>query len=304
MKKSLLKAIVALLAIVAVCSTGACAAVSTSQIEASDSNLQETNATGSKNTLDLNVVSFNIRYITSKDTGAKNWNERSGPLAEYLVDLDADIVCMQESASKKWFRFLKDSLRESYAVYQGSNGKSGGVVTALRLDAFDILDYELFWLSETPSKLSIGWDAKHPRVCQHFLLSHKKTGIVFNVFNTHLDHVGEIAPVRSIEMITQRIKESDYPSILTGDFNEYEFSETYQIATSILQDTQKTAPETDSGRTYNRWGNNPDDGFPVDFIMVSPSATPLSFRICRERWNEVNFYSDHYAVQSIIQLTN
>lgn len=259
----------------------------------------------SADSLDLNVVSFNIRYISSSDTDEKNWNQRSIPLVKYLLDLNADVLCMQESGSAKQYRFLRDSLGEAYEVYRGSNGDNGGVVTALRANTFTILESELFWLSETPNQFSIGWDAKHPRVCHYFQLRHNDTGIVFNVFNTHLDHVGTTAPVRSMEMITERIKNSSAPSILTGDMNEYETSQTYKTAMKVLQDTQKTAPVTDSGATYNRWGKNPDHGklTQVDFILVSPSITPLSFRIRRDRWNGTNFYSDHYAVQSIIQLS-
>ena len=137
------------------------------------------------------------------------------------------------------------------------------------------------------------------------MLKHNETGFTFNLFNTHLDHVGTIAPVRSMELITERIKNSSVPSILAGDMNEYETSETYKIATQVLQDTQKTAPVTDSGMTYNRWGKNPDHGgTQVDFIFASPSITPVSFSIRRDRWNGNNFYSDHYAVQAIFHLAS
>lgn len=300
-KNFLFRAAATVLAITLVCSLGACSAPSPNQSESSGTQPTQSSTRGIS--LELNVVSFNIRYITKNDTGPKNWEQRKLPLSQYLIELNADVICLQESASNKWFSFLRDSLQGTYEVFQGSNGKGGGVVTALRADTFNVLEYDLFWLSEMPKRISIGWDAKHPRVCQQFLLEHKETGVILNVFNTHLDHVGEIAPVRSMEMITERIKKSNYPCILTGDFNEYETSETYAIATSVLQDTQKAAPTTDTGRTYNGWGKNPDIGYPVDFIMVSPSITPLSFRICRERWNEVNFYSDHYAVQSVIRIT-
>lgn len=271
-------------------------------VEDDDSGEGSTDSTDS--TLELNIVSFNIRTISSDDTGVKSWEQRSLPLAQYLIDLNADIICMQESGKEKQYNFLKDALGDAYELYLGSDGKSAGNVVALRRDTFQVLEKEVFWLSETPQVYSIGWDAKHPRICQYFSLRHIQTGKVFNLFNTHLDHQGSIAPVRSMELITERIKNSTAPSILTGDFNESEQSETYKIAMKVLQDTQKTAPVTDSGSTYNRWGKNSDEGLPVDFIMVSQNVTPLSFRICRERWNDTNLYSDHYAVQATIRLPN
>lgn len=258
---------------------------------------------GGEGVLELNVISFNVRCISSEDTGVKSWKERSVPLAQYLLDLDADIICMQECGLKSQYNFMKDALSDAYDVYRCYDGKSAGNVTALRKDAFNVLEDEIFWLSETPQTYSIGWDAKHPRVCHYFALQHKETGIKFNVFNTHLDHVGKIAPVRSMELITERIKACSDPCILTGDFNEDQQTQTYQIAMGVLQDTQKTAAVTESGRTYNRWGQNPLTGPQVDFILVSKNVTPLSFRICRERWNGTNLYSDHYAVQSVIRLT-
>lgn len=79
-----------------------------------------------------------------------------------------------------------------------------------------------FWLSETPDTISKGWDAALNRVCTYVLLEDKKFKTKFWVFNTHLDHIGEVSRANSIKLIIAKIKElnSDkYPVIFMGDFN-------------------------------------------------------------------------------------
>lgn len=50
----------------------------------------------------------------------------------------------------------------------------------------------------------------------------KKTGERFWMFNTHFDHIGEIARKNSAVLILQKIKSLNsqgYPVVLSGDFN-------------------------------------------------------------------------------------
>ncbi len=84
-----------------------------------------------------------------------------------------------------------------------------------------VLQENTFWLSETPEKVSVGWDAALPRICTYAkfeLTSSKKR---FWHFNTHFDHIGEIARAESAKLIVSKITAlvGDSEAILSGDFN-------------------------------------------------------------------------------------
>ena len=85
-----------------------------------------------------------------------------------------------------------------------------------------VLQENTFWLSETPEKVSVGWDAALPRICTYakFELSSSKKR--FWHFNTHFDHMGEIARAESAKLIVSKISDlvsSGDALVLSGDFN-------------------------------------------------------------------------------------
>ena len=87
---------------------------------------------------------------------------------------------------------------------------------------FDLKSAETFWLSETPEKPSMGWDAACFRTATWALMKDKKTGKKFYFVNTHLDHKGKEAQKNGLKLIVDRIAQINpdgYPMVLTGDFN-------------------------------------------------------------------------------------
>ena len=53
-----------------------------------------------------------------------------------------------------------------------------------------LLDSGNFWLSPTPERASLGWDAACIRICTWGKFQDKVSGKQFYFFNTHMDHVG------------------------------------------------------------------------------------------------------------------
>ena len=103
-----------------------------------------------------------------------------------------------------------------------------------------MLQSSTFWLSETPEKVSMGWDAVCNRVCTYALFQHKKTKETFWVFNTHFDHVGEVARQQSAALILEKIKTlntKNYPVLLMGDFNLEPESNPIKTITSTLEES-------------------------------------------------------------------
>ncbi len=66
-------------------------------------------------------------------------------------------------------------------------------------------------------------------------LRDRRTGAVFHLFNTHLDHRGETARRESARLLLRKVAEiagPQGPVVVTGDFNSTPDSEPYRILTS------------------------------------------------------------------------
>ena len=127
--------------------------------------------------IEIKVVSFNIRYDSGRD-GVNSWQNRKDVLLRFMLEQDADVICLQEVLHHQ-YTFLTDGMK-SYSVV--GNGRN------------DLIDNGMFWLSENPSVIgSIGWDAKQPRIVTWAKLREKESGKTFIVLNTHFDDIGKVA---------------------------------------------------------------------------------------------------------------
>ncbi|MFC6974154.1 endonuclease/exonuclease/phosphatase family protein [Halomicroarcula sp. GCM10025709] len=168
----------------------------------------------------VRVASFNVRYDAAKD-GTDNWAHRRQLVAGTIRYHAPAVVGVQEAMSHQ-LRELQAMLpaydwvgdpRDSVAV--------GGEHTAVgyRTDRFDCTATDTFWLSETPTEPgSVGWDAAYPRVATWARLD---DGDPLLVVNTHLDHEGERARRRGIDLVLERLDGivDGEPVVLQGDFN-------------------------------------------------------------------------------------
>jgi endonuclease/exonuclease/phosphatase family metal-dependent hydrolase len=88
--------------------------------------------------------------------------------------------------------------------------------------ALDLHDVGGFYLSETPERLSRGWDAADVRAVTWAHLRLRETSARFLHLNTHLDHIGERARVEGMQFILDRLpglRHLHLPVVLIGDFN-------------------------------------------------------------------------------------
>ena len=174
-----------------------------------------------ENTLD--VVSYNIRYDNSQD-GENQWDIRKETLASYLLKSSPDIIGMQEVLNNQ-LADLSNFLKEYKYVGVGrEDGKTKGEYSPIfyRKSKLKVLMSSTFWLSETPQKISVGWDAALERICTYALFIDRKSKKQFWVFNTHFDHLGQIARSESVNLILEQISilnVNDYPILITGDLN-------------------------------------------------------------------------------------
>jgi endonuclease/exonuclease/phosphatase family metal-dependent hydrolase len=259
----------------------------------------------------VRVLSFNLRYLNSSDTGDKAWTARRDDVAALIKKDAADFVGTQEA-----FRQMLDDVRERAPGYGEigvgrDDGKTKGEYSAIlyRTEAWEAKASGTFWLSDTPEVPgSCSWGNKVTRVCTwgHFR-SRSGPAEVF-VFNAHLDHESQPARERSTALILQRIRslETKAPVIVTGDFNaapDNPAVKTMLAGPPAFTDAwlalHKDAKPADSGTFHAFSGRR--DGSRIDYIFAGPGVTPLEAAILNEA-RDNKWPSDHYPVRATLRL--
>ena len=254
----------------------------------------------------ITVVSANARGFDQDDKGSTHWFVRAPLFVKTLEKAKPDIIGMQE-VSKVQYRYLQKSLRgyESEILYSDDGAFAGGTPLFCNTAKFQVLEKGSFWVSETPEKMSLGWDAACYRVCSFMLLRQKSDDARFAVFNTHLDHVGGQARINGIKMIAERMaKYGDIPCLLMGDLNAgAEYGSVYRTATTYFKDAKYCTTDSDNGTTWHGWTIT-DKVEIDDFFMISQTGIDVKqYRILRDNDNGV-YPSDHYPILMKMTLSN
>ena len=194
----------------------------------------------SNNKINLEVLSYNIRYDNSQD-GKNQWSLRKETLINYFSKSSPDIIGMQEVLHNQLID-ISTSLEEyNYIGVGREDGKIKGEYSPIfyRKSKFKVIKSSTFWLSETPEEISIGWDAALERICTYAKFQERNSKKQFWIFNTHFDHLGIIARAKSVKLILDRISKLNIkgqPVIITGDFNLTPDTIPIQTLHSVFQD--------------------------------------------------------------------
>lgn len=151
----------------------------------------------------LNVMTYNVRLDVAVD-GANRWDNRKDFFASQIQFYEPDILGIQESLPNQ-VNYLDSALHHYKHIGIGREGLNRGESSSIfyNQQRLKLLKENTFWLSETPERISKGWDASYLRVCTYGLFQDKKSGHQFWVFNTHLDNNGVVAREKSIELIVK-----------------------------------------------------------------------------------------------------
>lgn len=246
--------------------------------------------------------SFNVRYDNAGDVG-NTWSLRREAAANMIRFHQFDVFGVQE-ALKSQIDELSKFLPE-YANY--GKGRDDGMDKGehssvfYRKDKFKLLNKGDFWLSETPDKPGLGWDATCcNRICSWVQLQDLKSGKKFYYFNAHFDHQGKIARVESGKLIVKKIKEiaGAAPAVFTGDLNGGHNSEWYlTLANSgFLTDTytQVKHPYANNS-SFNAWGKSVDGYEIIDHVFVTKAFTANRWGILTDTYHG-KFISDHFPI--------
>lgn len=226
----------------------------------------------------LMAGSYNIRYKNSDDSIRGNvWTERCKVICDQINWEQPDIFGTQECYLDQ-LENLKQRLDGYDYIGAGrDDGKDAGEHSAIfyKTDHFEKLADGNFWLSQTPDRPGMGWDAVCPRICTWGKFRDKRTGFTLFFFNLHMDHIGVTARRESAKLVVSRIKEiaGDAPVILTGDFNVDQTNEIFRIFTGsgVLKDAYDSARlRFAENGTFNDFLPDVKTNSRIDHVMVSP----------------------------------
>ncbi|MDU1891084.1 MAG: endonuclease/exonuclease/phosphatase family protein [Dysgonomonas sp.] len=262
--------------------------------------------------LNLNVLSFNIRYDNPEDS-LNNWQYRKDIAAQIIKDQSADIVGAQEVLANQ-LNDLKTRLPEYNAIGVGRlDGVDKGEYSPIlyKKDRFTEKKSGNFWLSETPEVAgSKGWDGACERIATWAILEDNTTKRQVFVINTHLDHVGKVARQEGVTLLLDRAGDlgKGLPIIMSGDFNAKPESDVIKHVTDqsipkhLIHSKEIALEKKGTDWTFHGFGRVPMEkrSF-IDYIFVSKDIKVLKHEILPEKSGE-QFISDHSIVATHLEI--
>jgi len=253
----------------------------------------------------MKVVTFNTRTDNPED-GINNIKFRMPYIKAKLEAEKPDIIGFQELKAHTCEEF-KQMLPDYYLLGFGRGADYSGerVPIGFRKDSFDLIEMGGCWLSATPQVPGSRYEEQSPcpRTIMWVKLFDQKTGKIFRVYNTHLDHWGgKNFPPRVKEfhqiigIIDADMEKEALPFLLMGDFNTFphdpEMAE-LDAREDIIDFTAEIGP------TYHNWGD-PERQEKIDYIYGSKDWTVSG----AETWEDCHegvWLSDHYPVCVVVQ---
>lgn len=250
------------------------------------------------------VMSANVRTWSPTDMLKKSWFYRADLMLQNIEAAKPDIIGFQE-VTKMHYNYLTDALQgyDSVLTYRDNSKFSEACPVFYSTSRFTLNDKGSFWLSETPKEMSKDWGAACYRVCSYVILTDNLSGKQLVVFNTHLDHISDEARINGINVVLDKIAAfGGLPSIIMGDFNAEEDSETYKAATASFFDAKYQTENTMTGATYQNWGKALDREN-IDYFMISKTGIAVNeYKIIDTTYDGV-YPSDHFPIYMEISLT-
>ena len=241
---------------------------------------------------DIKIMSYNVRMFN-----LYNWIEKEGidqSIYEFINNQKPDVLCIQEFNPKAKLGF---NFPYKYIKRSEKNGQFGHAI----FSKYRIINSESLNFSNSGNN-TIFAD----------IVKNKDT---FRVYNVHLEslkinpknenfnqEISEKLRIRlensfkkqanQAELIIQHQKQSNFKSIICGDFNNTAFSYVYKQLKRDKNDAFEIAGQG-FGKTY-------DLQFPlrIDFILTDKNITVNNFKTFNID------YSDHYPIMARINFTN
>ena len=247
------------------------------------------------------IMSYNIRYDNKWDK-ENSWDTRKESIVRIFEKYSPSFIGTQEGLAHQ-IDYMDSALTGyDYIGVGREDGEKKGEFCAIYYisDTYNVIESSTFWLSDNPENVSIGWDAALERICTYGLFEHKQSKNRIWVFNTHFDHMGEIARRKSSELILQKINDLNSfsgPIILMGDFNSLPNSKPVYTILKEFKDAFNIAlnkPQGPKG-TYNGFNEDQPIEKRIDYVYLK-NIDALNHEHIDDRLENNNHISDHLPV--------
>jgi len=251
----------------------------------------------------VTVMTFNLRYASVKPPNA--WWQRREAMKECIQSVNPDLFGTQEGLYPQ-LKDMETDLHDYAWIGLGRDGGSKGEFMAIfyRKSRFEPLEYNHFWLSDTPNVIaSSTWGNTNRRMVTWVKFLDRQTNRQFYFWNTHLDHAIQAAREKAAALICNRVEPLGLgtPILLVGDFNA---AAKNNKAYDIL---------TDGGFFTDIW-QGPEEGTFHDFTGTAGDLGRIDWIFTRGKvdvvsppqvvkFNKAGQYpSDHFAVAAKVRM--
>lgn len=248
----------------------------------------------------MNLATYNLRLNVDSD-GANAWPQRKEMVKDLVRYHEFDIFATQEGLIDQ----LNDLAQMQEYAFVGvgrDDGVHGGEHSAIfyRKDRFALLRSGNYWLSETPDKPSLGWDATCcKRIASWARFRDRATKKEFFFFSVHFDHQGVIARRESANLMLRKIREiaGSVPVVCAGDFNSTPDTEQIHTMQTLLRDSRQISATPPYGPfgTFNDFKLDGQNNELIDYIFVSAQFMVWKYAVLTDSRDGRN-PSDHYPV--------
>jgi|TARA_B110000093_G_scaffold9279_1_gene8857 endonuclease/exonuclease/phosphatase family metal-dependent hydrolase len=256
-----------------------------------------------------NIMTYNIRYDNPND-GVNTWSKRKVYLGNQILYNQLDVLGIQEGLHHQVVYIDSVLTQFNYVGAGRDDAKEKGEYSAIFYNKkrLGILKEGTFWLSETPDKISVGWDASMKRICTYSLFENTLNKEQFWVFNTHFDHIGKKARLESAKLIYEKIKEfnqTNLPVILMGDLNLKPESEAIKYLSSVMNDSKSISLLKPFGTegTFNGFKFNQPVKDRIDYIFTSKDRIQVNKFAILSDSKDCKYPSDHLPVVVEVEFT-
>ena len=252
------------------------------------------------------IISYNIRYSTQNDN-ENQWEYRKAEVVQLIEYYSPEIVGIQEGLDGQ-VKYLDTLLNNySYVGVGRDDGKLKGEYAAIfyKKERLKLISTKTYWLSETPDKVSVGWDASMERVTTFGEFYDIQTKDTLYVFNCHFDHIGKTSRKNSAKLILEIIenrKISNKKIVVMGDLNCEPEDEPMEILQSELEDSYNRTGTVTYGPvgTFNQFNTEMLLQTRIDYILVK-NIEVKEYRHIDDRRKNNLYPSDHLPVQIKIE---
>ena len=252
----------------------------------------------------LKVLSYNVLNFNKQ--ADENWEEN--PIVRYLIDSDADIICLQEAeqATKEW---VKSQFEGIYPYISSCNNEISSMVIISKLPLIDSFPlnipsegnhscaFRLLLEEDTllvinnhleSYKLNDEDKEKYKEIFRDIKNRTQKQQIEEN-FDLLEDKLASANQIRALQAdsINNFIEQTTCKYIIScGDFNDSPISYVHRVMSKHLNDAF-TQSGNGLGLSYNKDGMY----FRIDNILVSDNMTPYYAKV-----DDGIAKSDHYPI--------